>query len=385
MRLGLLVVVLMITSGCASQPEKSVQAALPLQDALFPQAHLQQIETPDEIFYLSPQARQRMQTMRLKSGTKQKLLNKLLAVMFHDQDINLRYVGSANTTAMETYHSGDANCLSLSILAYALAEEVGLLPQFQQVQIPELWVRRDGYSLLNGHVNVRLTLLDAQEALRTHYIREREVVVDFDPYVARQQFDTQDVDKARILAMFYNNRGADELVGGNLDLAYQYFKAAAQHDSQFMPIWSNLGALYRMVGNYALAEKVYKSGLTIAPEDGTLLENLAVLYETTGQTDQAQRILEALYQRRQSNPYFHYIRGEEALANRQFEAAKHHFRRAIRLNRDIHEFYFAMARVFAHQGDKEQTQQWLIRAQSRAKAPDVSLGYQNKLDLLGAR
>ena len=46
------------------------------------------------------------------------------------------YRNSANTTANTTFNNRAANCLSLSIMTYALAEHVGLNATFYEVEIP---------------------------------------------------------------------------------------------------------------------------------------------------------------------------------------------------------------------------------------------------------
>ncbi len=57
-------------------------------------------------------------------------------------------------TAAQAYHSKSANCMSLTIMAYAMATHAGMNVAFQEVDIPEYWVRNGKYSLLTGHVNL---------------------------------------------------------------------------------------------------------------------------------------------------------------------------------------------------------------------------------------
>ena len=126
-------------------------------------------------------------------------------------------MGSANTTAAETFENRAANCLSMSIMTYALAKEANLRVEFQDIKIPEYWTRKDGYSLLNGHVNLKLFPRVDPLVVRMF---DSGLLVDFDPQDRRRSWPTRTVYSGTILAMYYNNKGADALVSNEYSKAY---------------------------------------------------------------------------------------------------------------------------------------------------------------------
>ena len=50
----------------------------------------------------------------------------------------------------------------------------------------------------------------------------------------------------KVIAMFYNNKGADAIVANSYTRAYSYFRAAATIAPELAQSWVNLGVLYRM-------------------------------------------------------------------------------------------------------------------------------------------
>jgi hypothetical protein len=89
-------------------------------------------------------------------------------------------------TAREDFHSKTANCMSLTIMAYALAKKAGLVVDFQQVEIPEYWIRNGQYNLLTGHINLLIKTKDRLN--KTTVYGSNTLQIDFDPYVVKESF-----------------------------------------------------------------------------------------------------------------------------------------------------------------------------------------------------
>jgi hypothetical protein len=71
-------------------------------------------------------------------------------------------------------------------MAYALATEAGLNVRFQQIDIPEYWVRNGRYNLLTGHVNL---LVNRADTFRKTIISVRSSLqIDFDPQASKSIF-----------------------------------------------------------------------------------------------------------------------------------------------------------------------------------------------------
>ena len=80
---------------------------------------------------------------------------RLMQFLLDNGDESLSYQSGATLTAAQAYNDLNANCLSLSILAYSLAEHLGLYGQFQKAH-PEYWALNNGFNLLTGHINLRV-------------------------------------------------------------------------------------------------------------------------------------------------------------------------------------------------------------------------------------
>lgn len=88
--------------------------------------------------------------------------------------------------AQDAYNQKTANCISLTILAYSLAELAGLDAEFQDVRVPEYWVRNGDYNMLSGHVNLQIKRPKQVSSLLL--FDSKGIEVDFDPFIQKQNF-----------------------------------------------------------------------------------------------------------------------------------------------------------------------------------------------------
>nr|WP_241737503.1 tetratricopeptide repeat protein [Neptunicella marina] len=182
--------------------------------------------------------------------------------------------------------------------------------------------------------------------------------------------------------MFYNNNGADYLLSKGYTPAFAYFRAALKTDPEFVPALINLGALYRLYGKYELAEQIYTKAIHLDPDNLNSLENLAILKEYTGNFDRARDIRKIITTRRQSNPYYHLIVGEEAYDRGDYDKALISLHTASRLDQHIHEIYFALAKTYYKLGDIDMSEQNLKLAKRNSISDSQRSAYQGKLELL---
>ncbi|WP_416306029.1 tetratricopeptide repeat protein [Neptunicella sp. SCSIO 80796] len=351
-------------------------------DQLFPDYQQQHIESEHEIFYLSDAVKKYMDDNIFPVHGSAKRIELLADILFDQASLNLIYANDANTTASQTFVNQQANCLSMTILAYSMAKYAGLDVVFQEVKIPEYWVRRDGHSLLNGHINLKIK----PEKDPTHRVAlqfgSEAVEVDFNRNVPMQHFIKKPSSKARVMAMFYNNKGADALLAGDFSRAYAYFKQALVVDPEFIPAWGNLGILYRYINQFDLAESAYLQALNLDNNNLNNLENLAILKEFEGQSQQASELYRMLDNKRQSNPYYHFIQGEEQYDHGNWEQAIVYYNRALRLDNKVHEFYFGLAKAYYQLGDTDHSKRYLKMAKRNSINEAMENRYQGKLDLL---
>lgn len=384
MNTRILIVVLCTLLVACQSTERKVTSASPtlLDDSLFPSYGLFPVETPEEIFYLDEEAQQFAERAVYESSASEKNVKRLVKSILGRSEHGVLYRNSANTTANATFSNRAANCLSLSIMAYALAEHAGLKATFYEVDIPEYWTRRDGFSLLNGHINLRVSV--PNEPLLVS-IGSSYADIDFDPQMIQSDFPRNAVPKERVLSMFYNNKGADALVANSYSRAYSYFRAAATLSPSLQQSWVNLGVLYRMVGAYEQAELAYKHALTINDSHLTAWENLAILYIHQERDEEAKAITEMVEARRRSNPYYHFILGEQDYDEGKYARAIEHYQRALRIDDSRHEILFSLARTYHQLGDVNNAQRYLEKAVRHSPNEQDRSRYMSKIAALASR
>lgn len=365
--------------GCQSTNYSVIDTKTLLNDEVFSGYKKVTIEGPDEIFELDRDARAFVDSTQLKTQTENKNLKNLVRQIFDHSEHGLRYKSDANSVAVETFANQAANCLSLTIMTYAMAKHAGYDATFYEVDIPEYWTRRDGVNLLNGHINLRISLRNNS---KKNQMSEDYIDVDFDPQAIRDDFHRHAVSKNKVIAMFYNNKGADALLAGNDLLAYAYFKEAATFYDGFGSTWVNLGVLYRRMGQFDLAQSSYENAIALDDDNFTAWENLALLFRLQGKNEDAEDIRRKVIAKRETNPFYHYILGEEALDIGKPDEAVAHFNRARRLDRTRHEILFGLGKAHLELGDIARAKKFMELAAKHAVDAQDEYRYLNKVSML---
>ena len=144
-----------LLTACSSTENNTAPPPLALvQSNTFTQTS---VETQQEIFALSKHVKQQLDSTFPKDGRSLQSTKGLLRFLLQNGDASLSYQSGATLTANQAYENLNANCLSLSILAYSLADYLGLEGQFQKVHIPEYWALDNGFNLLTGHINLKVS------------------------------------------------------------------------------------------------------------------------------------------------------------------------------------------------------------------------------------
>lgn len=380
-QLTLALFVLFAFMGCTTTIQPSIHSASVLNDSAFPDYVDVKVESESEIFALNDAAVEfaRKGVASIHDPTDR--METLIRRIFNHTEFNLLYMADANTTAMDTFKNRAANCLSMSIMTYSLAKEAGFAVRFQDIEIPEYWTRRDGFSLINGHVNL---MLSPREPGVLHLLTDG-YVVDFDPQNSRNNFPKRFISKDTVIAMFYNNKGADALLSEDYETAYAYFREAANIAPNFVSTWVNLGILYRFSGLYDSSEAAYLHAIELKEDNLTAWENLAFLYDFTGRKDEARTIANRIERQRDDNPYYHFILGEQEFDEGNLEGALRHYRDALKLDKSKHEIYFGLAKTYYEMGDVRRSQLYFKKARDRSRYGQDQEKYQGKLDLLSRR
>ena len=173
----------------------------------------------------------------MSERTKHNKAMKLIRHIFSDNNVGLAYQSNANLTASETYQSKTANCMSLTIMAYAMAKASGLDVVFQDVQVPEYWVRNGQYNLLTGHVNLLIPGVKSRDPNVSVVWGGADIELILILSLKRKRFPKKKVSINTVAAMFYNNKGAQALVESDYDTAYRYFAQAVKTAPNFAAGW----------------------------------------------------------------------------------------------------------------------------------------------------
>ena len=368
--------------GCQTVPEMSISHKALLYDQGFEGFEDVSVETEKEIFELNDEAKA-FAKLAVKGISKSKeKIQALVQHVFSRSDLNLLYRAEANTVANQTFQNRAANCLSMSIMTYSLAKELGFGVRFQDIEIPEYWTIREGQSLLNGHIN--LQILPRQKNREHFRFTSRGYEVDFDAQATRQHFPKTLLKLNQVVAMFHNNNGADALLKKDYLKAYAYFRAAYLQSPKLSSVLANLGYLYRVTGHYELAEKTYLQAIKIDKNNLTAWRNLAYLYRYLGHEEKAIDIVNRVTRKRSGNPFFHINKGDKAFEKKQWKIPLGHYQQALRLDKSYHEVFFGLGKTYFELGNIKRSHHYFELAKKKSRNEQEQAAYQGKINMLAS-
>lgn len=349
---------LSMLSGCATPPApvSQVDAAL-WQDQAFPYRPDQVLVDEAALVRLDTHLLQTLESPRLQNASVERRVQFVLQSLVENRREPFAYAGGHSTVAAETWRLRRGDCLSLTVLAYAMARHLRLNAVIQEVPVPPLYDRRGGIDHRVDHVNLFIERETPQDfASMTSF--KRGVVVDFDPSIGVNRLGTP-LGLNAILARYYNNLAAEFLVRGDAALAYTHFRTAIETDPSYATAYVNLAALYAQHALLPAAEHALRLALAHQPEhDGALLAMARVL-DAQGQTDAAQPFHKRWAARQQSDPYYWIGVGQRHLQEGDIRHAIEALERAQDLTNGFDEVHRALAQAYLLQGQPAQAQEQL--------------------------
>lgn len=274
------------------------------------------------------------------------LVARLQELLFSPQFLNVQYDDSANLTAAETFAQRRANCLSLVNLYIAMARHQGLHARYQTAQIRPQWDRRGELLVLSEHINA-LGSLGAGN----------QYIVDFTPDVQLQQQTAEVISDQQALALYFNNIAVNHLINDRIDEALMWFRYALETDPELAIAWNNMGSAWNKAGDDELAEYSYMKAAWVDKNNPTALNNLARFYAVRGNDEEAARYRRAVQRYNNRNPYFHYVMGNIAFSEQDYDQAHKHYQRAIQRNRLEPDFYLALGLTYREMGQDAEYQE----------------------------
>jgi tetratricopeptide (TPR) repeat protein len=299
-----------------------------------------------------------------RQGSDEVKMTQLISAIMDTKSFGVTYDNSTHTAA-ETFRTRRGNCLSFSNMFVAMARNVGLHVQFQEVDVPPDWTLEKDTYILNQHVDVRVNL--AQGGAR---------VVDFNIADFRASYEMRAISDARALAHYYNNIGVERMLEGKTGAALMCFrKAITEETPQFSPAWTNLGTLYVRTGHPAHGEAAFLQALGVDDGDLVAMSDLARLYDRTGRADLAAAYRKKVIHHRWLNPYYRYELARQAYQAKRYQVAIGHLKYAAHRRPKEDQFSYLLGLSYLQEGKVENARQWLTKAEEVAPTEALKQKY----------
>lgn len=270
------------------------------------------------------------------------LVERLQVLLFTPEFLDIQYDDAANFTAAEAFKERRANCLSLVNLYIGMARHLGLDARYQTVQIRPMWNRRGELLVLSEHINARGRVGPSNQ-----------YIIDFTPEIRLQQHTAKVITDVEAKALYFNNLAVEQLVEGQPEEALKLFRVALALDASLAMAWNNIGSAFGRLDQPHLAEYSFLKASLLDRSNASAVNNLARYYAEIGETAKSQRYRRAVQAYNNRNPYYHYMLGNLAYEEKNFDAARDHFQEAIRRNDLEPDFYLALGMTFRELGDNK--------------------------------
>jgi len=342
-------------AGCAT-PHAEAPDAVPWLDQAFDYSPARVLVQPEDLFRLDPALERKLAEPGLRDASVGQRLKRVLAVIYGAEGRSFAYAAGHSTTAAETWRNQRGDCLSLTVLTYAVARAIGMPAQMQEVQAPAVFDRRGQLDAVNQHVNV--LFLRAHRDLQEESTG-RDVVVDFEPEFATGRRGTA-LTESGIVARYYNNIAVEHLAAGRQALAYAHFKAALQAQPDYIAPYGNLAVLYRRIGRDKEAEQLLRTAVSMREGSDVALYELHQLLQDQGRAAEAAHYARLLESRRAADPYYWIGLGVTHLQDNQPRRAIIALERARDISAGFEEVHRYLAMAYARAGEQRRAQEELI-------------------------
>jgi tetratricopeptide (TPR) repeat protein len=363
-------------AGCAAPAAAPPASTMVWHDALFDYSPTRVTITQEELFALEPALIEKLSDPALKKLSNARKLEAMMSLLYGQEMRRFDYAAGHSTTARQTWVNRRGDCLSLTVLAYAMGRQLDLLPDMQEVKVPPLIDRRGNVDYYNHHVNVLFRRSGPTQTLEGR-LSATDMVLDFEPQVGshlRGQFLTD----AGILARFYNNLAAEFLAKDQRPQAYAHFKAAIAADAKYAPSYTNLATLYRSAGLLADAERLLRQSIAMSDVPDVPLHLLQQHLEAQGREQEAQAIQTQLQYRRTQDPYYWAALGLQHLREAQFSRAIEALERAQAFSSGFEEVHRLLAVAYWRDGQRARADQQLSLMAQHNIDPDGVLALRKK-------
>lgn len=348
-------------AGCATRPPaEPVQDVLARADAVFAPGELPSAD-PGMLFALPPDLKALLGRPEMRALSSGQRLNALLDAIFGVDRRRFGYGSEQSTPAAQTWARSRGDCLSLTILTYAAARELGLDAGMQEVRVPAVYERRAGIDFVNRHVNVAVHLRSRNPL--EDVLQMQTAVIDFEPLLTGGERGRPLGERA-VLARFYNNLGSQALAGQDPASAYRYYRAAIEADPQYGAAHGNLALLLEERGLVAEAERLLRRAAALGDQPDVALASLHRLLVGQHRDGEAEVVAAQLRAAEQADPYHWIAQGVAALNEGQDRRAVAALEHAQELTAGFTEVHGWLALAYWRMGERGRAREQLAQLEA---------------------
>ncbi len=285
---------------------------------------------------------------------------------------DFQYQPGYTGTIEEVFRTGKFNCLSFSLLFVSLAREMGLPAYLLNLTQDQDFERVGDLVVVSRHLT----------AGYGPFADRRVLEFDLGPDVNYQL--AEPITDLEALALYYSNRGAELLRGGEVAAAAESLEVAVTLVPELAQGWVNLGVVRRRLGNLPGAEEAYVRAIDLEHGNLPAYHNLMGLQRLQGRRNAAGETIELLDRRKNKNPFTYLTLGDLSLEEGRLEEAERFYRRALHLARHEAETQAAMGQWALAAGKADKARIWLGRASEVDPGNERAVELRERLRIAGA-
>jgi tetratricopeptide (TPR) repeat protein len=285
-------------------------------------------------------------------------LQRLLSALLGSDGLALVYKAGTTATAQEVFATHQANCLAFTSIFVGMAREVGVPVFYLEVGDFEKFERAGNLVVESDHVTAGY---GSGSQLR---------ILEFTPIAKPNYHLLHRIADKTAIALYYSNRGAELLRGGDDAAALVWLQKAVVLDPELARAWINYGVAMRRTGDAAGAEAAYRKALEDDPAAVAAYQNLAALLFVAGRAREASELMALSSKLDSRNPFNYLALGDVSLGQGRIEEARGFYRKAQRLEGAAADADAALGQLALAAGDRREARRWLHKAVSRDSAND---------------
>ncbi|WP_077036598.1 tetratricopeptide repeat protein [Pelomonas sp. KK5] len=376
-----LLVLASLLGACALTPPATPVPTDMFQDALF--APATQHISATEVFELSPAMHEFIRKDLARQNFHKDPRQALVDALNSSKSLRLEYDSGTTRTASEAFAARSGNCMSLVLMTAAFAKEMGLNVHYRNVYVEPTWSRSDEFLFLSGHVN--LTLGEDPKAVQGKNLMADGMTIDFLPSELIRNQRAMEIGESTIVAMYMNNRAAENLNDGRLDEAYAWVREALRQDPKYLSGYNTLGVIYRRHGNTQAAERALRYVMDNEPANTQAMSNLILVLKDQHRGQEAVQLQAKLDNLQPYPPFRYFDLGIAAMKAGDYANARDYFSKEVDRSAYYHEFHFWLALANYGLGDVKQARKQIALALENSTTTRDRDLYTAKLEWLNAQ